>query len=73
MSDFERGKQDALGGFMAFDPGNESYMFGYDCGVQQLQDEADAYYYDDYDPWNPIEQGMYDDDPSPYFGDYSEM
>lgn len=24
------------------------------------------------DPWNPIEQGMYDDDPSPYDGTYSE-
>jgi hypothetical protein len=23
--------------------------------------------------WNPIEQGMYDDDPNPYHGDYSEM
>jgi hypothetical protein len=22
---------------------------------------------------NPVEQGMYDDDPSPYAGDYSEM
>lgn len=27
----------------------------------------------DYDPWNPIEQGVYDDDPNPYHGDYSEM
>jgi len=23
--------------------------------------------------WNPVEQGMYDDDPSPYDGNYSEM
>ena len=23
--------------------------------------------------FNPIEQGMYDDDPSPYDGNYSEM
>jgi hypothetical protein len=23
--------------------------------------------------WNEVEQGMYDDDPSPYAGDYSEM
>ena len=28
---------------------------------------------DDYDPWNDVEQGRYDDDPSPYAGDYSEM
>ena len=27
---------------------------------------------DDYERWNPIEQGMYDDDPSPYSGNYSE-
>lgn len=27
---------------------------------------------DNWDPWNPIEQGMYDDDPNPYHGDYSE-
>ena len=23
--------------------------------------------------WDPVEQGMYDDDPNPYHGDYSEM
>lgn len=27
----------------------------------------------DYDPWNEIDQGMWDDDPNPYHGDYSEM
>jgi hypothetical protein len=27
---------------------------------------------DTYDPWNPVEQGYYDDDPSPYDGTYSE-
>jgi hypothetical protein len=26
----------------------------------------------DYDPWNDIDQGRYDDDPNPYFGTYSE-
>ena len=24
------------------------------------------------DYWSPVEQGMYDDDPNPYHGDYSE-
>lgn len=23
--------------------------------------------------WSAVEQGMYDDDPNPYHGDYSEM
>lgn len=27
----------------------------------------------DADYWSPVEQGYYDDDPSPYAGDYSEM
>lgn len=34
-------------------------------------DYDDADY--DYDPWNDIEQGRWDDDPSPYDGTYSEM
>ncbi len=41
--------------------------------------EPDAHLEDDYDlsqgegwDFNPIEQGMYDDDPSPYSGTYSE-
>ena len=37
-----------------------------DGGNDQYQDEG-------YDDFNPIEQGMYDDDPSPYDGTYSEM
>jgi hypothetical protein len=36
--------------------------------------EWDAYYAEqDADYWSPVEQGFYDDDPSPYNGDYSEM
>ena len=37
-------------------------------------DYADYANYDDwdYDPWNDVEQGRYDDDPSPYDGTYSE-
>lgn len=30
--------------------------------------EADAWF----EAYNPIEQGMYDDDPNPYHGDYSD-
>lgn len=35
--------------------------------------DSDYGWMDEYDPWNAVEQGMYDDDPSPYAGDYSEM
>lgn len=34
---------------------------------EPVYDEPDSFY------WNPVEQGMYDDDPSPYDGNYSEM
>lgn len=35
--------------------------------------EADYRAEMDADYWSPVEQGYYDDDPSPYSGDYSEM
>ena len=35
--------------------------------------EADYRAEMDADYWSPVEQGFYDDDPNPYFGDYSEM
>jgi len=40
----------------------------------QKEDEHHASIHDgeSYDPVNPIEQGQYDDDPSPYGGTYSE-
>lgn len=38
---------------------------------EQARWEADEEYQAEY--WSPVEQGMYDDDPSPYNGDYSEM
>jgi hypothetical protein len=49
--------------------------------VWDLQAAEDAWledamnYPDDgyWDSWSAAEQGMYDDDPSPYAGDYSEM
>jgi hypothetical protein len=34
--------------------------------------DADYGWLDDY-AFSAVEQGMYDDDPSPYAGDYSEM
>jgi len=41
--------------------------------LEVAYDETGHYPDDDYDGrWNPIEQGMYDDDPSPYSGNYSE-
>ncbi len=36
------------------------------------QDATDDGWLDDYDTFNPIDQGLYDDDPSPYDGTYSE-
>jgi hypothetical protein len=38
-------------------------------------DPAPSTYTPDYaaDYWNGIDQGVYDDDPNPYHGDYSEM
>lgn len=42
--------------------------------VVEIAEEDDAalvgYAYDAY--WNDVEQGRYDDDPSPYDGNYSE-
>ena len=40
-----------------------------------LEDQQWAEYYSamDSDYWSGTEQGMYDDDPNPYHGDYSEM
>jgi len=41
---------------------------------EPVYDEPEHFYdyYDDepYDFWNPVEQGMYDDDPNPYHGDF---
>jgi len=37
------------------------------------EDDAALDAYDSYDAyWNDVEQGRYDDDPSPYDGNYSE-
>lgn len=51
---------------MNIDPTHEPY-------TTDDYDASDPYAPSDYDPWNPVEQGYYDDDPSPYAGDYSEM
>lgn len=42
---------------------------------ERLAAQEDALYRAemDTDYWSPVEQGYYDDDPSPYSGDYSEM
>lgn len=42
----------------------------YDAEREQAHWEQDADYMALY---NPVDMGMYDDDPSPYSGDYSEM
>lgn len=69
-------------GYMGEQPENdgEVYMAGYRAGEAQWeQEKADdreqEQAADDlaYNYWSEVEQGMYDDDPNPYHGDYSEM
>jgi hypothetical protein len=43
----------------------DAYLQGYSDGSHTVEP-------DDHDYLNPIDQGMYDDDPSPYSGTYSE-
>ena len=47
-----------------YDEDAETDKFGFEA---EYRAEMDTDY------WSPVEQGMYDDDPSPYSGDYSEM
>lgn len=74
--DFERGMNDGYKGFTPDEGGSEDYRAGYAAGDAQWADEVEAAHYaaeaDDY-YYSDVEQGMYDDDPSPYAGDYSEM
>lgn len=74
--DYERGMGDGYKGFTPDEAGSEDYMAGYRAGDQQFADDQEhahyAEYADDY-YFSEVEQGMYDDDPSPYAGDYSEM
>jgi len=45
-------------------------------GVEDVRFDADYGWLDEYAEdfgFSAVEQGMYDDDPSPYNGDYSEM
>lgn len=55
----------------------EEADLAYDEWVAELQNDAEQTAHDEWvdsmEYWNPIEQGMYDDDPNPYHGDYSEM
>ena len=70
---FLNGREDGYMGYSRHMTDNEDYDAGYAAGVQAYNDdvaEADAYDYGADDVWNPVEQGMYDDDPNPYFGTY---
>jgi hypothetical protein len=44
-----------------------------DAWAEDADNYPDTSWDEDDGRWNPVEQGMYDDDPSPYAGDYSEM
>lgn len=37
-----------------------------------VPDEDKFYEVEEYDHWNDVEQGRYDDDPNPYHGDYAD-
>lgn len=73
--DFARGREDGYMGYSRDEAGSEDYDAGYDAGernfvADQEQAAHDAYDYG-FEGWdNPVEQGMYDDDPNPYHGDY---
>lgn len=43
---------------------NEDQTFVPDCWLDEYEEDF---------TFSAVEQGMYDDDPSPYNGDYSEM
>jgi hypothetical protein len=45
----------------------DTYDSDFDPADEDSLDPEGDYY------WSEVEQGMYDDDPNPYFGDYSEM
>lgn len=51
-----------------FDVIEEGAPDDYYAGLEEIESDASADAY-----WNDVEQGRYDDDPSPYAGDYSEM
>lgn len=44
-----------------------------DAWAEDADNYPDTSWDEDDGRWNPVEQGMYDDDPNPYAGDYSEM
>lgn len=69
-------------GFMGYPMRSQDpdYVADYERGEadwhDQQQADREAAYADEYDygyDFNPVDQGYYDDDPSPYAGDYSEM
>ena len=57
-------------------PSNYNADLGYDVPLDEFDADfgwLDEYAEDTEGMWSDVEQGMYDDDPSPYTGDYSEM
>jgi len=70
MTAYERGERDGFEGAPVASC-NESYLEGFDAGTRRWEQECNDQIAAG--AWNPVEQGMYDDDPSPYLGTYSEM
>lgn len=70
--DYERGMHDGYNGFTRNEFATEDYHAGYDAGNAQWHEDAQYEQNSGYD-YSDVEMGMYDDDPNPYHGDYSEM
>jgi hypothetical protein len=56
---------------------SDAYLAGFKAGQAQWDDEVEndrlREQYEDYYYSSDVDMGMYDDDPNPYHGDYSEM
>lgn len=74
--DYEQGLGDGYMGAPKVSDPSVTYLMGYEDGVANYENDRSGAYKDDYDfgyEYDAVSQGYYDDDPSPYAGDYSEM
>lgn len=73
--DFIDGQQAGYMGFTYVEGLSDDYNAGYAAGeTQWADDQAASQEQADRDSfYSDVEMGMYDDDPNPYHGDYSEM
>jgi hypothetical protein len=73
-ADYSQGLTDGYMGAPQVSDPSVSYVMGYEDGENNYRDEIRHAHADDYDygyeAYSAVEQGMYDDDPSPYSGTY---